>query len=193
MAILTKPALLEAIARGEIIADPAMVQENSINVCLGPDMWIGDRTNEVYYINLHKPRKWTEVESVAYGDGRRVFILRPNELYLGTTLEAIGTTNKNGRAIVPEMRARSTTGRHGITVAMCAGVGDVGYAGRWALEIVNNNNRPVLICVGTPIAQVVFHEATPTDTEYRGKDRYQKEDGRIQFLPKAFPMPEVKS
>jgi hypothetical protein len=37
--------------------------------------------------------------------------------------------------------------------------------------------------VGTPVAQVVFHTATPTDAAYEGATRYQHA-GAVKFLPK---------
>ena len=68
------------------------------------------------------------------------------------------------------MKARSTVGRQGLTVALYAGLGDVGYASRWALEVrVDFGDVPVAI--GSPIAQVVFHTATATSTAY--DNRYQ--------------------
>lgn len=188
--ILCKEALHAAIDSGHIIAEHHLVQENSINVELGAEMWLGvTPIGEI--VNLHSQRRFHKVEAIVY-DGIRGFMLYPEEMYLGTTLKEIGTVNLNdGIAIVPEMRARSTTGRHGLTVAMCAGVGDVGYNGRWALEIKNNNSYPVFIAVGTVIAQCVFYEATPTDVNYQGEGRYQKTDGSVSFLPRPFPVPNM--
>ncbi|MFT4705820.1 MAG: dCTP deaminase, partial [Bradymonadia bacterium] len=112
--------------------------------------------------------------------------------YLATSLEAIGTrADPNGRegqlAIVPEMKARSTVGRQGLTVALCAGLGDVGYASRWALEVRVVDYGDVPVAIGTPIAQVVFHTATATDAAYDGASRYQHQ-GTVRFLPKALTM-----
>lgn len=194
--ILTKPALLEAIRAGYIIADPELVQENSVNFRLGAEMWTASKCNSIapasngcgQYIDPYRPLEFSPVDQVDTATGRG-FILYPGQVYIGTTASPIGTTNLGGRAIVPEMRARSTTGRLGLTVALCAGLGDVGYQGRWALEVINNNGAPIFLMPGTEIGQIVFHEATPTDIEYRGEDRYQKTDGRIQFLPKPYKIP----
>jgi dCTP deaminase len=81
------------------------------------------------------------------------------------------------------MKARSTVGRQGLTVALCAGLGDVGYTSRWALEVRVVDYGDVPVAVGTPVAQVVFHTATPTDAAYEGATRYQHA-GAVKFLPK---------
>lgn len=191
--ILTKRAILQYIESGHIVSPPELVQENSVNVRLGREMWLCRGG----MVNLHEPRMFDEIRPwrmVVDGNEAMGFFIEPGRVYIGTTADAHGTRLLgDGIAFVPEMRARSTTGRHGLTVALCAGIGDVGYAGRWALEVVNNNTHPVLIAVGTEIGQVVYHTATETYPEdgYGGADRYQKEDGGIQFLPKPFKLPEV--
>lgn len=204
--ILTKKAILQYIDSGHIVSPPELVQENSVNVRLGEDIWRCDESLVLY--NLHaSDRRYIKGEpsvSRLYQNGVgpdentvdvRGFWLMPNRVYIGTTMDEHGTRLLgDGIAFVPEMRARSTTGRHGLTVALCAGIGDVGYAGRWALEIVNNGARPVFVAIGTEIGQVVYHTATEAYPEdaYGGDDRYQKADGAIQFLPKPFKLPEVQ-
>ena len=187
--ILTKPELLRRIETGHIVADPNDVQENSINFRLGTDMFVDRQV--VGTINPYAARKFGKLKPGLDRDGY-FWVLDPGRLYIGTTADAIGTRLLGDDvAIVPECRARSTTGRHGLTVALCAGVGDVGYAGRWALEIVNNNHLPIILRPGTMIGQMIFHYATPTDTAYGGSERYQKDDGSVQFLPRPYPLSEV--
>jgi hypothetical protein len=103
-----------------------------------------------------------------------VFRLEPGEFYLATTLEAIGSRPPapGEIAIVPEMKAKSTFGRQ-----------DVGYCSRWALEVRLAGRSVVPLAVGTPIGQVVFHNASPTETVYGGAGHYQNE-GAVRFLPK---------
>ena len=183
--IITRRRILELIESGHIVSPRELVQENSVNVRLGADMWTAVVTG--LGINLHEPRAFTELRPDGSG-----YWLQPRQVYIGTTADAHGTRLLgDGLAFVPEMRARSTTGRHGLTVALCAGVGDVGYAGRWALEIINNNREPVFVEIGTEIGQVVYHTATDTYPRdgYGGADRYQGDDGTIRFTPKAFDRP----
>lgn len=187
--ILTKPEILKRIETGHIVARAEDVQENSVNFRLGVEMWHDQQ--EEGFIDPYGKRDWQAWRG-GVDDNGPYWILEPGRLYLGTTADPIGTRLLGDDvAIVPECRARSTTGRHGLTVALCAGVGDVGYAGRWALEILNNNHLPIILRPGTMIGQMIFHYATPTDVSYGGKDRYQKDDGSIRFLPRPYPLSEV--
>ncbi|MCZ9966159.1 dCTP deaminase [Brachyspira hyodysenteriae] len=56
--------------------------------------------------------------------------LKPNELYLGRTLEYTST-----KKYVPMIEGRSSIGRLGIFIHITAGFGDVGFSGYWTLEI----------------------------------------------------------
>ena len=119
-----------------------------------------------------------------------VILLAPGERILGHTEEFVGI-----RDGVSEMRARSTWGRCGITVALCAGWGDPGYVNRWTMEIANNNPSWVPLLVGERIAQIVFHQTGPVAHYYGDGGKYQVGDdfdGLIrnwspeQMLPRAY-------
>lgn len=185
MTILTKRELKRRIHTGHIVVNPydeRLVSENSINFRIGEELFVRSCTG---MIDLAKPSKWEQSKPSKIGD-RLVHILQPHTHYLAVTMDVIGTRLLNdGIAFVPEMRARSTAGRHGISVALCAGMGDVGYCGRWAIELQNHNDRPVMLEVGAVIGQFVFHTATDAHPEdgYDGSDRYQHGDA-IRFLPK---------
>ena len=197
--ILTKREILHRIGTGHIVFDGDMrqVQENSINFTIGPK--IETCVSDLHAINvvaqhppylavdLRKPRTFLESTADMTPDGQ-VHIIRPGRHYIARTVETVGTALLgDGLAFVPEMRARSTLGRHGLTVALCAGMGDVGYAGRWAVEIVNLSGKPVALPVGAEIGQFVFHTASsayPEDT-YAGEGRYQDSDGAVRFTPKT--------
>jgi dCTP deaminase len=83
-----------------------------------------------------------------------ILTLRPHERVLAHTIEFVGGRHN----IVAEMRARSSSARWGFTVCACAGWGDVGFTGRWTMEIFNTNPFPININVGARVAQIVFHE-----------------------------------
>lgn len=91
--------------------------------------------------------------------------LDPHERVLAHTHEFIGS-----RLItLPELRAKSSTVRWGLTVSGGdGGWGDCGYISRWTLEIYNMNNCPISVPVGALIGQVVFHavEAPEDGTVY---------------------------
>lgn len=204
--ILCREAIIQAREEGRIVIEPfeeQLVGINSVDVRLGNDVWelTGTEPRDLYQDDT---RRWRKLEPVKAGAFRQVYpdfgldvlqddddcyIFRSGGFYLATSMEAIGTNiNPKGKdadyAIVPEMKARSTVGRQGLTVALCAGLGDVGYKSRWALEVRVVDNGDIVLAVGTPIAQVVFHRATPTSAAYGGDTRYQKNVGPVRFLPK---------
>lgn len=73
-----------------------------------------------------------------------------------------------------EMRARSSWGRNGIAVCLCAGWGDPGYINRWTMEIHNMNDEAVPIPIGERIAQLVFHETGDVAGSYGDGGKYQE-------------------
>lgn len=208
--ILTAEKILENYREGKIVIDPFvedLVSINSVDVRLGVDLWTPVNTDSIRDLYSPNDTEWLKVKPITAGDIRKrgwcpearhpnwcpgvpddhpCFYLDSGKFYLATTLEAVGAINDGGETIiVPEMKAKSTTGRQGLTVATCAGLGDAGFVSRWALEVrVGNVGAAIPIAVGTPIAQVVFHEAHGTAKNYNGKDRYQH-DGEVRFLPKA--------
>ena len=123
-------------------------------------------------------------------EDREVILLAPGERVLGHTEEFVGI-----RDGVSEMRARSTWGRCGITVALCAGWGDPGYVNRWTMEIANNNPSWVPLLVGERIAQIVFHQTGPVAHHYGDGGKYQagedlndliRDWSPEQMLPRAY-------
>ena len=77
------------------------------------------------------------------------FVLQPNTLYLGVTLEYTET-----HAHVPFLEGKSSTGRLGIDIHATAGKGDVGFCNTWTLEI--SSTQPVRIYAGMPIGQLIY-------------------------------------
>lgn len=86
-------------------------------------------------------------------DDHPVIILRPRERILSHTHEFIGIHAPG----TTEMRARSSWGRNGVAVCLCAGWGDPGYINRWTMEIQNANDEAVVLPLGERIAQIIFH------------------------------------
>ena len=93
------------------------------------------------------------------------FVLSPNRLYLGRTIERTATHN-----LVPMIEGRSSIGRLGLFVHVTAGFGDVGFCGFWTLEMFAV--QPVRIYAGVPICQIFYHELAGEFTEY-ASDKYQ--------------------
>jgi len=92
-----------------------------------------------------------------------VIVFQPGERILGHTEEFIGIKPPG----TTSMQARSTIGRLGINVCQDAGWGDPGYVNRWTMELYNNNQLdPVILAVGTRIAQLVFYHTGAVTGEY---------------------------
>lgn len=91
--------------------------------------------------------------------------LRPNQLYLGRTVERTETYN-----LVPMIEGRSSVARLGLFVHVTAGFGDVGFRGFWTLEMFAV--QPVRIYPGVSICQIFYHELAGQITEY-ASNKYQ--------------------
>lgn len=124
-----------------------------------------------------------------------IIVLQPGERILGHTHEFIGIKAPG----TSTMQARSTWGRNGVAVCLDAGWGDPGYINRWTMEIYNMNmHESVVLPVGERIAQLVFYDTGPVDTEYKklsGKYQSSTSDklediiagwGPEQMLPRAY-------
>ncbi len=97
------------------------------------------------------------------------YILEPNRLYLGRTLEYTETYH-----LVPMLEGRSSIGRLGIFVHVTAGFGDVGFCGYWTLEIFAIH--PVKIYPYVPVCQIFYHTIEGDYFNYDG-GKYQKNQG----------------
>ncbi|MFH1706283.1 MAG: hypothetical protein ABH867_05245 [Patescibacteria group bacterium] len=109
-------------------------------------------------------------------DSTFLIVIPPAQTILAHTHEFIG-----GRVCVyGSLRARSTSGRQLLTVCDDAGLGDVGYIGRWTLEIRNKSDVAAqLLVVGNTYAQMVFERTgtLPEGISYTaGGGNYQASD-----------------
>ena len=90
-------------------------------------------------------------------------ILYPNFFYLGCTNEIAGSDH-----YIPCIEGKSSLARLGIQFHMTAGFGDVGFKGRWTLEI--KVAIPVRIYPNMKICQVYFDTVEgPITEKYKGK------------------------
>jgi len=83
-------------------------------------------------------------------------------LYLGTTLEIAGSN-----CCVPFIEGRSSVGRLGISIHVTAGFGDVGFIGRWTLEI--SVIHPIRVYAGVEICQIAFTDIVGEFDLYTGR------------------------
>lgn len=91
-------------------------------------------------------------------------MLHPGVLYLGSTMEVIGSNSH-----VPLVEGRSSVGRLGLQVHVTAGVCDVGFLGTITLEMTVVH--PLRVYAGERVAQVIWVSTKGDIRLYKG--RYQ--------------------
>jgi dCTP deaminase len=166
--ILTGTEVERMVGQGRITIhpfDPACLQPNSYDLHLG-DTLVCYEAGQVYNRVLD-PR----VDSPTYtlpltGDG---MILEPNRVYLGSTVERVGS-----REFVPRIDGKSSLGRLGVLVHLTAGFVDLGFEASLTLEIAVV--QPVRLYAGMPICQVSF-SATLGDRTIQYRGRYRDQEG----------------
>lgn len=141
--ILSDQLILKEIEAGSIVIEPfdrACLGTNSYDVHLGKHL--ACYTNRELDAKKHNTIAHFEIP-------KEGFVLQPNTLYLGVTLEYT-ETHKH----VPFLEGKSSTGRLGIDIHATAGKGDVGFCNTWTLEI--SATQPVRIYAGMPIGQLIY-------------------------------------
>lgn len=101
--------------------------------------------------------------------------LYPGILYLGMTNEFTATDK-----YLPMLEGRSSIGRLGINIHATAGFGDVGFKGRWTLEI--SCVQPVKIYPNIEICQIYYQEVEGNTKPYNGKYQNSMDIGSSKFF-----------
>ena len=107
------------------------------------------------------------------------FILEPNKLYLGRTVEYTKTKN-----LIPMLEGRSSVGRLGMFVHVTAGFGDVGFEGFWTLEIFCV--QPVKIYPDIEICQIYYHNIKGKYEKYTSGKYQKNKEIQPSFIYKDF-------
>lgn len=136
---------------------------NSYNLRLHNELVV--YTNEK--LDMKTPNDYKTVKISENG-----FLLEPNKLYLGRTVERTKTLD-----YVPMLEGRSSVGRLGICIHITAGFGDVGFDGFWTLELFCI--QPVIIYPNVEICQIYYHSI---DGEYE-KYSSGKYQGNLGIQP----------
>lgn len=143
----------------------------SVNVRLGNEFIIMKKQmletlDVANWENLFKNiARYQEKRRIDYGER---FILHPDQLVIGSTLEYISVP----RDLMCYVAGKSTWGRTGLIIATATKV-DPGFKGCITLEIVNEGEIPLVLYPGIPIAQLVFHDVSGSDDEgYSGKYKH---------------------
>ena len=142
-----------------IVIDPfdeSQINPNSYNLRLHNELLV----YEEIILDMRRPNRFRR-----YTIPKDGFVLQPNQLYLGRTVERTETHN-----YVPMLEGRSSIGRLGLFVHCTAGFGDVGFCGFWTLEMFAV--QPVRVYPNLPICQIFYHTLTGHVAEYQS-DKYQ--------------------
>lgn len=164
--ILTGREIRKEMQAGKIVIRPdddLRIGPNSVDVRLGDKLYIYNIVDYPYvgqYI-LDSRNVPPLRELPKYNEG---WLLKPGELYLGSTLEYTET-----HGFVPYLDGRSSLGRLGVFAHVTAGRGDDGFCGHWTVEIVAA--RPVVIYPRERYFQITYHEIRGERDPYNG--RYQ--------------------
>jgi len=176
--ILTGPEIKTQIFSDGIHVDPYdpnLVGPNSIDLRLGNKLLVYETAtmntgfarvpvdarhmmrSELLDMKRENPTVELEIPEEGY-------VLNPGVLYLGRTIETIGSEK-----FVPIVEGRSSVGRLGIHVHVTAGFCDIGFKGTITLEI--HVVHPIVVYPNLPICQAYF--LTPQGAIELYKGRYQ--------------------
>lgn len=122
------------------------------------------KEGSIEYIDPRIPMSYNRGEITEKG-----CILFPGFIYLIPTMETVSTDK-----YVPIITGRSNYGRMGVSVHREAGFGDIGFSGKWTLQI--DVIKPTLILPYTEICQVYFSE-TIGEIEILYDGKYQNAHG----------------
>jgi dCTP deaminase len=154
--ILTGPKIKEEQAKGTLSIAP--FDEKYINPN-SYDFRLGD-TLVVYKNQTLDSKQDNETETITIPE--EGFILQPDKLYLGNTLEKIGSDH-----FVPIIRGKSSTGRMGLFVHITADLIDIGAHANFTLMM--HAVQPLRIYPGMRIGQVTFWQTAGEINLYEGK------------------------
>jgi len=141
--ILTGNAIAHEVQVGNIVIEPfesAGINPNSYNYHLGSVV----KTSPHLGLDATHPEEWICTEIPSAG-----LVFEPNRVYLGTTIERIGSDK-----FVPSLIGRSSLGRLGVFLQISADLGNLGAFHNWTLEIVVT--QPIRLYAGMRCGQVTF-------------------------------------
>jgi dCTP deaminase len=149
--------------------DEKMVMTNSYNVRLHPML-------REYEFSMVDPREKNPTRDIEIPEDG--MILEKGRFLLGATEEI---NNNHANDLVPFLDGRSSIGRLGLMIHITAGAGDVGFCGRWTLEIVAAIDVKIYRLM--PIGQLKWFRTTPTARRYTGKYNQTKStEGAVASL-----------
>src|SRR3989344_8813622 len=159
--ILTGSEIKRQVKLGRIHINPFDEKDlnpNSYNFRLGKKLIVYSKNLLDSKIN----NKYREFEIPKEG-----FVLMPNQLYLGHTIEEMGSDY-----YVPIMQARSSVGRLGLYIYLNSGLGDLGFKNQWTLEL--HSIHRLKVYPRMKVGQMLFWKPKGKITLYSGKYKNSK-------------------
>ena len=141
--ILSGLKIKEEVKNNRIVIEPfveSLVNPNSYNYRLGDELLEIDEE----IIDCKEATKYKTIKLTEEG-----YVLKPHKLYLGSTLEKIGSSK-----YVTQLIGRSSIGRLGLFLQVTAPLGHVGCNHNWTLEL--KAVQPLRIYPRMKIGQVTF-------------------------------------
>lgn len=172
--ILSGIKIKEEVKKGNINIEPffdELLNPNSYNYRLGDELLeIIDDVIDPYQKTKYKRIKLT----------KKGYKLKPHHLYLGSTLEIIGS-----KKYVTQLIGRSSIGRLGLFLQVTAPLGHVGCNHCWTLEL--KAVQPLRVYPGMKIGQVTFWllDGEKTITYDTGKYNYYKKPHVSMYYKKG--------
>ena len=147
--ILSGKEILKEVENGKLVIEPfdeRRINPNSYNLRLHNEL-------HIYTDSVLDMKKRHETELLTIPDAG--LLLEPGRLYLGRTLEYTKTSD-----YVPMLEGRSSVGRLGLCIHVTTGVGNIGFAGYWTLEIrIRSTNGVFIIFAWWSIGVLSIHSS----------------------------------
>lgn len=160
--ILTGAEIIKEYRNGRIVLEPfseEQVNPNSYNFRLGNVMRVYDQ----FPLDPKRPNSYHEITVSEEG-----LVLEPNCLYLGCTIEVMGS-----QYYAPTYAARSSIARLGLFINLSACLGDIGFIGQWTIQLYSIH--PLKVYPGMNIGQIMWWKPWGEVVLYEGK--YQSSKG----------------
>jgi dCTP deaminase len=184
---LLHPDPTERIVISPLIHAPEQIGPSSIDVHLGTDFLVVERSDRVEFdplMNDEEYKEWLKhVKSTSRYSVLESFILHPGEFALSTTLEFIGLP----ATIVGHIDGRSSWARQGLKVHSTAGNIHPGSRGFVVFELENVGPVPIVLYPGLAIAQLTFDNMEGKVLENYSDRKQSRYSGIIDMLWSAYP------
>lgn len=159
--ILSGLKIKEELLNKKIFIEPfdeKLMNPNSYNYRLGDELL--EIENDL--IDFREKTKFKRIKLDNNG-----YVLKPHKLYLGSTMESIGSDE-----YVTQLIGRSSIGRLGLFLQVTAPLGHVGCRLHWTLEL--KSVQPLRIYPGMKIGQVTFWQIYGDKTKTYENGKYNQ-------------------